>query len=535
MSVGSRQFLAAGDNGAGSPTRVYGSYITGWGARGQALDAIDMPMNRGPYSIVDTVFDSPVDEDSCALGLSPSNAGALCAVILSNVSRTGGGTCILNKTSTSRAHTYSVPPGAAAWALPSLSSNTTFFRSSWPPGSSSVLDAVIDFGADRSGLLDSAPALQACADAAAAASSALVAVECYVPVGHYTLNATLKLCGDGFVFAGSGWNSQLQQGPGLGNAPMIIAGPGAGCATSNFTLRSIKTLPPRVGLLPDFVLSRTSSIPASLVGKFPTFNLPGGGNGAGPVTVKIDSVYFQSSSGYVLNGLVAGDTVTGTFWDGNPSFFDCGDALLLPQYLSLNFGRAEIARPTTATATATGFLGAPMLTSASVHGDGFDLTIFNSTSLVAQDWYSEAPFGNSYLFGSAQDAPGRYVVGAAKVNTNAGYAALAVDGYSGLIMQTGANVAYKPWNITLQSDVPVSIVLLGSTVWVDGVGLNNSNVAANISFIGNIVSNNTWAGWVPDMLVGDALQMAASGYDAFRELGAWDIATYFPGGFGSEG
>lgn len=536
MSVGSRQFLAAGDNGAGSPTRVFGSVVSGWGERGHSLDAIAMPTNRGPYSIVDTVFDAPVDEDSCALGLSPATAGALSAVILSNVSRTGGGSCILNATSTARAHTYAVPPGAASWALPPLGPNTTFFRSSWPPGASTVLDAVLDFGADRTGRRDAAPALQACADAAAAASTESAAVECYVPVGTYTLNASLRLCGSGFVFGGSGWYSCLQQGPGLGAAPMIIAGPGAGCVASNFTLRGIKTLAPQDAsplLLPDFVLTRTSAVPASLVGKFPAFALPGGGDAAVPVTVSLDAVYFQSRNGYVLNGLAAGDRVTGTFWDGNPSIFDCGDALLFPQYLSLNFGAAEIGRPTTAASPAAGFLGAAMLTSAAVHGDGFDLSVFNSSSLVAQDWYSEAPFGNSRLFGSASDAPGRFVVGAAKVNTNAGYAALAIDGYSGLVMQTGANVAYQRWNITLRGNVPVDVVLLGSTAWVEGVGLSDGNAAANVSFIGNIASNNTADGWIPDSLGRGALEVAATGYDAFRELGAWDVAVYFPGGFGS--
>lgn len=534
VSVGSRQFLAAGDNGAGSPTRIYGSFISGWGERGGTLDAISMPLNRGPYSIVDTVFDAPVDEGSCALGLSPGNAGALSAVILSNVTRTGGGSCVLNRSSTAQAHTYAVPPGAAAWALPSLGPNTTFFRSFWPRGSASVIDAVIDFGADRTGRVDASSALQACVDTAAASSNATVAVECYVPVGTYTLNSTLRLCGSGFVFAGSGWYSHLQQGSGLGPAPMIIAGPGAGCAASNFTLRSIKMLTSQgASQLPDFVLSRTSTVPASRVGKFPAFSLPGGGNATGAVTVSLDAVYFQSDSGYVVNGLEAGDAVTGTFWDGNPSFFDCGDALLFPQYLSLNFGRAEVGRPMTAAVPAVGFLGAAMLTSASVHGDGYDLSVFNSTSLVAQDWYSEAPFGNSRLFGSASDAPGRFVVGAAKVNTNAGYAALAVDGYSGLVMQTGANVAYQRWNVTLRGEVPVDIVLLGSTVWVAGVDLTDTNAAGNVSFIGNIASNNTWDGWIPDSLEQGALVTAAAGFDAFRELGAWDIKVYFPGGFGN--
>ena len=316
---------------------------------------------------------------------------------------------------------------------------------------------------------------------------------------------------------------------------MIISGPGAGCDASNFTLRSIKTLAPQgleAPLLLDFVLSRTDAVPASRLGKFPAFNLPGHGNGSGPVAAVLDSVYFQSDAGYVLNGLAAGDSVTGTFWDGNPSFFDCGDALLFPRYISLGYGKAELGLPLTAGRAATGFTGAAMVTSATFKSS-CDLAVFNSASFVAQDWYSESNRGNLYLSGSPSDAPGRVVVGAAKVNTNVGFAALAVDGYGGLVMQIGANVAYQRWNISVEGATPSTIVLLGSKAWFQDLDLNVTAVNVNLSIVANIAGNNTWDGWIPDVEQPGALSAAALGFDAFRELGAWDVATYFPGGYGT--
>lgn len=128
-----------------------------------------------------------------------------------------------------------------------------------------------------------------------------------------------------------------------------------------------------------------------------------------------------------------GDSVVGGTWDGNPSFVDCGDALLFSQFLALGYGCAELQRPTTRKAPAKGFFGAAMLASSS--STPFDWDIFDSASLVAQDYYSETPHGNLHLVGQADDHPGRISISALKCNTEDGWPTLVIDGYAGDVFQ----------------------------------------------------------------------------------------------------
>jgi len=520
VSVGSRQFLAPGQPGAGSPTKVHASYVSGWGVPGAALDAMALA-DRGPFQLVDSVFVDPVDPASCAFGVVGGD-GAMDALILSNVTAA----CVLNAKTASLARVYTVPPGAAAASLPALGPGTTFFRSVWPwPQPPRVIDVVRDHGADPTGRINAAPALQACVDAAAGAGGG---AECYVPAGAFALNATVYLCGADFALGGSGYASQLQAARGFA-APLLAAGPGAGCNASRFTVRSLKVLSPGdAGVPPDFVLSRAAAVPASRTGKYGAFRLRGGGDPAAPVAVTLDSASFMSSSGYILNGLTAGDVVSGSLWDGNPTVVDSGDSLLFAGFLALGYGASEIARPTTRGVPAAGFFGAAMMASSSK--TPFDWNVFDSGSLVAQDYYSETPHGIMHLAGAPGDAPGRVVVSAAKANTQAGYSMLAVDGYAGDVLQTGANIHFGQANLSIAGSSPVRVALVGSASWTPGLLITNSNPNAEVSVLGCIVANNSYNGWLEDELHADTLAVIARGFDALRELGAVDLHLNFPGG-----
>ena len=238
-------FPQYGSGGGGSPTKIHSSYVTGWGVAGKALDAASLNMTRGPYQLVDTIFVNPVDSRSCAMGFG-GDAGVLYAVALSNVSAVSGNGvdgCVLNPASTRKAKVYTVPAGlpAARAMLPSLGPDTMFFRSDsdWSVAGggqpTSVFDLVRDFGADFSGSKDAAPALAACVKAAAAKGNG---AECYIPAGTYILNATVDICGVDFSLGGTGWNSVLSPAPGM-SAPLLAAGPGAGCDSSIFRPLSV--------------------------------------------------------------------------------------------------------------------------------------------------------------------------------------------------------------------------------------------------------------------------------------------------------
>lgn len=77
------------------------------------------------------------------------------------------------------------------------------------------------------------------------------------------------------------------------------------------------------------------------------------------------------------------------------------------------------------------------------------------------------------------------------------------------------------------------VVLLGSAAWVPGVEVRNTNPAAELSFVGNVVSNCTSCvagnGWIPDQMHEDTLGLIAKGFDALREAGGWDLRVNFPG------
>ena len=296
--------------------------------------------------------------------------------------------------------------------------------------------------------------------------------------------------------------------------------------------------------VPDFVLSRSAKVPASrLSNKFAAFSLSGRGDdapmsghgddasmsghgdNASPVKVTLDSVYFSS---YVLNGLRQHDLVTGSFWDGTPSVLDCGDATIFAQALFPGYNlNAEIARPTTARSPAKGLFGAGMLASAS--NADFDLNIFDSASFVVQDWYSECiRHGVLLVQGEASDAPGRVVVGAAKVHTQVAAPALVVDNYHGIVTQIGAHVAYSQWNISLTGTAAARVVLLGSVAWTEGMQVTHTNPSIELSLIGNLWANNSANGWILDVLRKDSLATVAESFDALRELGALDLRVNFP-------
>ena len=108
-----------------------------------------------------------------------------------------------------------------------------------------------------------------------------------------------------------------------------------------------------------------------------------------------------------------------------------------------------------------------------------------------------------------------------------------IDGYAGDVFQTGAVVHYHKWNISIAGVAPVRVVLLGSSAWVPGIEVRNTNPAAELSLVGNVVSNCTSCtagnGWIPDDMHEDTLALIAKGFDALREAGGWDLRINFPG------
>jgi hypothetical protein len=88
-----------------------------------------------------------------------------------------------------------------------------------------------------------------------------------------------------------------------------VAGPGAGCDASVFTIHKLKTFgmvqrPQPYPTMPDFVLSRVAAVPASRKDKFGAFSLRGGGDVSGRINVTLSEVFFESDAGYVFNGLI---------------------------------------------------------------------------------------------------------------------------------------------------------------------------------------------------------------------------------------
>ncbi len=656
VSVGSRQFLStAPGSGGGSPTKVHGCLVTGWGAGGgssssgggggggsssrdigsdissdtsdSSLPAIVMT-TRGPLQIVDTVFARPSNASSSAVALGGGGGGEFEAVLLSNTTTLGPcGPLLDPATAGNVSHLYTYPPGdpAVSARLPPLSASTSFFRSGVLPVPPAALtfDAVVQFGADNTGRDYSSVALQACIDAAAAAAAAATAAGsgggggggggggvdalCYLPSGVYTLNATLHLCGANFTLGGGGsgygtilaWGAKAVPLNGSSSAVTLVAGPAAGCssntrawtdttrssssttaATTNVTLQRLNAFTSAPAVIAagqaDLVVSRTATVPASPTGRHPALVLPVGGGGGGrvgadqgdgndgdddddaaAVSLVLESVYFSSRGGAVLNALRGGDTVRGELFDGNLEVLDSADAIVLGGFYAVGTDGLTVARLTAkaaaaaaaataatppaaapaaaaaATTTTAGFLGFAVMVSAS---DEWDVRVLNSSSLAAADFYSETSHGNVLLSGTPSDARGTstgglVAISAAKLNTNAPlWPALNSSDYFGTFWHSGSVASYSLFNATVSGDNnPVDVVLVGESFWVNSTPIVNTTgaAAATVHMEGNLCVNGP-PSFVPDVSDKRTAGLVAAGLDAIRMVGILDVELNYP-------
>jgi len=192
--VGSTTFLGGfpnGGGGCGTPTKLQSVLVSGWGNASnasQAIAAVEVP-GRGPLLVFDSVFEAPLSVNSSvvAMGGYPMH-GADNAVLLSNVSSAGVAAPFFAPVNMDDGKgwqpanftVFALPDGdpVVAAGLPALTAATTFFRSTASPvdgpPAGRTFDAVRDFGASNSGASDATAALQACIDAAAAASGGAV-------------------------------------------------------------------------------------------------------------------------------------------------------------------------------------------------------------------------------------------------------------------------------------------------------------------------------------------------------------------------
>jgi len=438
VSVGSAALLSQTDNNCFSAVmKVSEAYVQGWGVAGAAAAAIEY-QTRGPLTLVDAVFDSPLNASSPVVflrnttstapdaGVSGS-AGLWESIILVNATTRGAAGPLLDPATTANlAHLYSCYPDegcagdpAVAAQLPPLSASTQFFNANWRVPAGKVFDAVRDFNASNRGAETSAQ-LQACMNAAAAAGADAI---CYLQAGTYRVNATVTACGEGWTLmgGGSGFLTQIEwSGAGNASSAILASGPGAGCASTNLTIQRLTlTNAPQAGL--DFALSRPATVPPFPAGQVPrprhgVVTLPGGGAQAPRIQLVGDSFYFQSA-GAALNGLEAGDIVKGPLFNGDLEIWDSDAAIVLPSFLGAGNDGITVARTAPApppAARAAGFVGANVLVSAS---SLYDVRLYNSTSLVLGSYYTETARANAYLEGDGVSPAGMYVVDQSKLNS----------------------------------------------------------------------------------------------------------------------
>ena len=564
VSVGSAAFLLETDNNCfNGAVKVVESLVTGWGSPGAPSSAI-LYQTRGPVMLIDTVFDSPAHAASPALALRNTTwtgpdagipyvgyGGKWGSVIAVNASMRGAAGPLLDAASTaelvSGGHFYSGFPagdsGIAARLAP-LSAATQFFNPHWPAyNRGKVFDAVRDFGASNSGK-ETARALQACIDAAAAASGGAV---CYLQDGQYQVNSTLRLCGNDFVLMGSnsGFRTMVHWfGPYTNDSIPLAAGPAAGCAVTNVTLRRFTVQTPT----PSLVVSRLATIPASYTGQdvygHPGYQahgvvrLPGGGAQAPRVRVVLDNFYAVGNR-VVLAGLQAGDTVIGGKLDGDLEVWDSDAAVVLLSYMQVGQTGVTVARSPgaavpSAAARAAGFCGAAVVVTACSF---YDFRLYNSSSWVAGSHYTETSFSNFYLEGDGASPAGIVAVDHSKLNSGwkvngAVQPSWVTSNYAGTIFSHGATGA-KDFAVRTEGPAATQVAVLGWIMEESGDTLS-SGPPAVVHALGNIVSPYesgpppyTQQAYFEDVRGPTSMAVMQAALDRLRYLGILDLQLNF--------
>ena len=536
VSVNSTTFLTTlPGNGGGSPTKLQGVVVVGWGEAQAALPAVYMGP-RGPLQVVDSIFIDPLNETSAALSFGGGGRGINEALLLSNASASPGP--LLDPDSGGNiSHAIATGPTnpAIRARLPHISATTQFLSTAWAaPGM--TYDAVLQFGADPSGANESASALQNCVDAANIAGRGAV---CYLRSGVYTLNETLRLCGTDWTLRGSGsgfttilrWSSAANKST---PAVTMTVGPGAGCAgATNLTIANLNlftsgdTWP--AGQV-DLVVSRSAVLPPSLTCRWesagscrPAISLSNFVQTSAPLRLKLDSLYFSSQGGAVVNALAAGDVMFGPLWDGNLAIYDSDDAVVLPSFFTAEGSGVSVGRTHATSGDSSGVLGAACLVTSS---NVYDIWLFNSTSYAVADWYTETSHSAVYLEGDGVSPPGTAALSSAKLNTNAPvWGALVVNNYAGTVLMTGAVASYAPYNASIFGSAPINVAIVANSFWANASEIFTTNAAATVHMAANIIVSD---GFDVNVVNANTPMVLATGYDALRLLGISHVEATFP-------
>lgn len=533
VSVNSTAFLTTlPGNGGGSPTKLQGVIVQGWGAANASSPAVYMGP-RGPMQVIDSTFSNAAFPSSPALSFGGGGSGIQEALLLSNASAAPGP--LLDPESGGNiTHTTRVGPGSPAVRarLPSLSATTQFLSAVWAaPGK--VFDAVVDFGADPSGRNVSSGALQLCVDAAASAANGAV---CYLPSGVYKVNETLRVCGADWTMlgSGSGFTTIIHWDPAANSslpAVTMASGPGAGCAATNLTIARLNLFTPGSwsGGQVDFAVSRSPTLPPSptcrwgLTGICVAVPLPHFVESEAPVQLRLDALYFSSAGGTVLNALKDGDVLFGPLWDGNLVIFDSDGATIVPSFFSPESAGVAVVRTLPTPVAGSGVAGAACLVTAS---NVYDVWAFNSSSFAAADWYTETSHSAVYLEGDGSSAPGTLALSSAKLNTNAPlWGALVSNDYAGTVLMTGAVASYSPYNVTLSGRARLDLAIAANSLWANSSEAFNSNPAAVVHRTANVIVQG---GFDAEQVFPDTPAVLAAGYDALRRLSIAHISLNFP-------
>jgi len=563
VSVGSNAFLS----GAGRTTKVHGCYIENWGTRAAATPAISV-RGHGTFQLVDTVFSSPAHNRSSAFGF--ADGGGKIQLLLSNASMLNATAPLLDLARASAFNVsgggrlYVVPPGDPALAahLPPLSGRTHFLRSDVRMPAR-VFDAVRDFGADYTGRTASTGQLQACISAAAAAANGSV---CYLWAGQYKMNRTLVACGSSFSIEGGGqgfmtqvrWAAEVP-GPGI----VFATGPGAGCVTTNFTIRNINfncagNVSSVAGGCLDFVVSRAPVVPRALALRYPRMPLPAASMqpagatalaaaACAPVRLELDTVSFTSSAGGVILGLNAGDAVWGNLWDGHLTVVDSEHAVVLTGFMNggtqagVVGSRSELAeqywqRPcvagregmVSASSLVPGLPGITGAVTMAVASPEYDVYAFNSSSFAVGDIYSETSAAILYAEGDGHSPPGSVVLSHSKLNIGApGITSVVINDYEGLVMISGAMELYSNFTVVANGTRPVEFALVTGATWAAPVDLSEvANPNASVTMIGNSILTGPQV-FDQDILPSRANDVIMRGFDRLRLIAIWDMYLNF--------
>ena len=256
-----------------------------------------------------------------------------------------------------------------------------------------------------------------------------------------------------------------------------------------------------------------------------------GGGPPTPVHVTLHSLYFQSTGGAVFNGLQAGDSVTGSLWDGDLEVFDCQDALVMANFYSSNTDGFTVARLNASSGSGgagVGFLGANVHVSAT---NAWDIRVYNSSSLTLGDYYTETSHNNIYLSGGGPgDAPsqgGMVTISYSKLNTNTGAYIALLDDFRGQFTHLGAILQYGAPLVKANGTAPVRAIFAGSGVgWGMNISLDaTGNPNALLQKFANRENENGGPSNVMDQ---GTLQATANAYDRLRLLGILDLQINFP-------